>query len=90
MKKGSWPLSRSTGIGAQLVALVVAAVLPLVGLLAWNVYDESLRGAEAARDEVRHMAEITASETARFLGQAQNILHGFATRPAVHALDPGR
>ena len=41
-----------------------------------------------ARAQVLQLAQITASETARFLGQARNILNDLAARPAVRALDP--
>lgn len=81
---------RRASIRAHLVWLVLAAALPLAALQAWDLYGHMRDDAERARAQVLALAEITASETARLLGQAQNILKGLAARPAVRALDPSR
>lgn len=77
-------------IRAQLAWLALAAMLPLAALQAWTLYAGAERDAEQARGQAMQLAQITASGTAGFLGQAQNILHGLAARPAVRALDPAR
>jgi PAS domain S-box-containing protein len=77
-------------IRVRLVGLVLGVALPLVALEAWNLYSDAEEDSRAARLQVLHLAEITAAETARFLGQAHGIVRGLAARPAIRALDPAR
>lgn len=79
---------RRATIRAQLTGLVLVLVLPLIAYEAWDIYDGAQADARRARAQVLQLAQITASETARFLGQARNILNDLAARPAVRALDP--
>jgi PAS domain-containing protein len=81
---------RSTSIRAYLLRLTLAIALPLIALEAWNLYSTAKADSERARQQVFHLAQVTASETARFLGQTKDVLDGLAARPAVSALDPAR
>ena len=92
---GGEPVQASTGahrvsIRAHLFRVVLATVLPLAGLTAWNLYVTAEADTQRAREQVLHLAEATASDTARFLGYARDILNGLAARDAVRALDPAR
>ena len=73
----------------MLLGLIVAAMLPLVALQAWHLFAAADADERAARQQALHIAQITASETSRFLGQAHGIARGLVARPAVRALDPG-
>lgn len=77
-------------IRALLQRLVLAVALPLAALSAWGLYDAVQDHQRQAREQVFNLAQVTASQTANFLGQARNILNGLAARPAVRALDPAR
>jgi HAMP domain-containing protein len=81
---------RAASIRAQLLWLLAAAALPLIALQAWSLYDAAKDDERSAQEQVLHLADVTASETARFLDQTRNILNGLAARPAVRALDPTR
>jgi PAS domain S-box-containing protein len=81
---------KSWSIRSQLLALALAVGVPLALLGALNLYFAAEADARLARARVLHLAEITASDTARFLGQAHNVLNGLAARPEVRALDPAR
>lgn len=83
-------MARRISIRTQLLGLALAAGAPLAALEAWNLYAAAQENAQRARDQVLHLAEVTASDTAKFLGQVRNILNGLAARPAVRALDPAR
>jgi PAS domain S-box-containing protein len=80
----------TTSIRARLVALAILAAAPMAALHAWTVYADARREAQWAHEKVLHLAETTAAETARFIGQGRNILAGLAKRPAILALDPAR
>ena len=84
MTRRPWSLS------AQLISLCLAAIAPLVILGAWNLHAAREASSEFARRYAIHLAQITASETARFLVQARNIVTGLARRAEVGALDPAR
>lgn len=77
-------------IRAHLLQLALVVSVPLVALDAWNLYDAAQADVRQVRRQVHHLAQITASETAKFLGQAHNIVKGLAARPAVRALDSAR
>jgi PAS domain S-box-containing protein len=81
---------RRASIRAHLVRLVLAVALPLAALAAWVLFTSARNDLRQAREQVFHLAQVTASRTADFLGQAHNILNGFAARPAMRALDASR
>lgn len=85
-------MSRAKGapLRAHLIALVLAAALPSALLQAWTLHEGAKADEQNAREQVLHLAQITAAQTARFLGQAHNIVNGFAARPEVRALDASR
>src|SRR5262245_584104 len=79
---------KSWSIRKQLLGLALAVGLPLALLGVVNLYFAAEADARFARARVLQLAELTTSDTARFLGQAHNVLHGLAARPGVRALDP--
>lgn len=79
---------RRASIRAYLLWLVVVLALPLTALEAWSLYTAAQADARRAREHVLQLAQFTASETARFLGQTRNILNGFAARRAFPTLSP--
>jgi PAS domain S-box-containing protein len=79
---------RNVSIRTHLLGLVLAVATPLAGLQAWSLYATARDEERHARERVLHLAQTTASETARFLVQVRSILDGLAARPAVKALDP--
>ena len=81
---------RRASIRTQLLGLTLAVALPLTALQTWIVYREAREDARQAHQQVFHLAEVTASETAKFLAQTRNITRGLAARAAVSALDPAR
>ena len=88
--RAEFEMPRLASIRAQVLRSVLAVALPLAALEAWNLYATGQADAQHARQQVLHLAQVTASETDRFLDQAQDILNGLAARPAVSALDSSR
>lgn len=83
-------MPRRASIRTLLVHLVLAVALPLAVLTAWVLFETYRDDQRQARTQVLQLAQMTASQTAIFLGQAHNILNGLAARPAVRALDASR
>lgn len=83
-------MPRSASIRDLLLRLVLAVALPLVALAAWNLYLTHERESQQARQQVLHLAQMTASETGRFLDRARSLLNGLAARPEVRSLDGAR
>lgn len=84
------PMSpRPLRLRAQLLLLVAAAAVPLLALLAWLLRESAVTEEREAREQVVQLAQMTASETSRFLLQARAILGALAERPGVRALDSG-
>ncbi len=81
---------RHASIRAHLLGLVLVVALPLAAVMSWILYDSAQADSRHARQQVLHVAQVTASETTKFLGRARNILSGLAARPAVSDLDPSR
>lgn len=81
---------RGASIRTQLLSLILAVALPLAALVVWILYASAQDDERRARDQVSHLAQVTAADTARLLGQMHDILNGLAARPAVSALDASR
>ena len=75
-------------IRAYLTCLAAAVALPLVVLEVWNLYSATEADSQRAREQVLHLARVTASEMVQFLDGVKDIASGLAARPAVRALDP--
>jgi PAS domain S-box-containing protein len=75
-------------IRAYLTRLAAAVALPLVVLEVWNLHAAAEADSERARDQVLHLARVTASDMVQFLDGVKGIASGLAARPAVRALDP--
>lgn len=77
-------------IRVHLLRLVLSVAVPLAALLAWNLYESAQADMRHAREHVFQLAQITASDTAKFLARAHDALNRLAARAAVNALDPER
>lgn len=74
-------------IAQHIVLLVIAAVIPLSGLLAFGIYQRFKEDAEVARNEVLRFAQIAAFDTERLIRNTEATLAKLVTRPQVLALD---
>jgi PAS domain S-box-containing protein len=81
---------RNRPIVFHLAALVLCAMIPLLGVIAYVVYDRMLTDMERTTAEVAGVAASTADETEQLLLHARRLLSLLAARPQVRALDPSR
>lgn len=81
---------RNRSIVFHLAALVLAAIVPFLGLTAYNIYDRAQVDTARSTAAVSRIAESTANETGRVLAQAQALLSLLAERPQIRALDSNR
>ena len=72
----------------ELWLLVAAALLPLLGLLAWNAHGRLQHDLDEAMAVAGRLARFTATDTERFLRIAESLLAAAARHPAVAG--PGR
>ncbi|MBC7857500.1 MAG: hypothetical protein H7Z39_01735, partial [Burkholderiaceae bacterium] len=79
----NWPIRR------HLFALVLAIVLPMLGLLAYSLQADVRSSLREASNGTETVAQIAAADAQRFINDARLILDGLARRPKVRALDPG-
>jgi diguanylate cyclase (GGDEF)-like protein/PAS domain S-box-containing protein len=79
----NWPIRR------HLFALVLAIVLPMLGLLAYSLQAEVRGNLREASNATETVAQIAAADAQRFINDARLILDGLARRPKVRALDAG-
>lgn len=82
--------TRSWSLRARLIGLCLAVIVPMAALEGWSLRAALETDAQRAREQVRQLAQATASETANFLGYASSAAQGLARRDAVRALDPSR
>jgi len=77
-------------IRGEIALLAVALALPLVALIAYNLYDNARRELVEAEAAVRRLAESGANRAARFIEDARLTLEPIAKRPLVRAMDRAR
>ena len=83
-------LIRRLSIRAQLLGLLVAALLPAAGGIAWLISHQREQAREAAYARVHVVAEDVAAQIDTLLGDSATMLELLAARPSVRALDPAR
>jgi signal transduction histidine kinase/ActR/RegA family two-component response regulator len=71
----------------ELARLAAVVALPLLGVIAFLLYDAARRDVAHATDEVRSVADETAARSERFLGDFRATLEAIAQRPQVRAMD---
>ena len=81
-----WSLYRQS-VRTQLLWLLGAAMLPLLGLLFRQIYLERLEARERANDQVRILAQQTAQNLNLVLRDYEAVLQRIGLRPSVRALD---
>ena len=81
-----WSLYRQS-VRTQLLWLLGAAMLPLLGLLFRQIYLERLEARERANDQVRILAQQTAQSLNQVLRDYEAVLQRIVQRPLVRALD---
>jgi PAS domain S-box-containing protein len=78
--------NRRWTIGAQLYALVGAIVFPLAIVLGYAIFDRAAASLHAAEMEALRLAQITAADSGRLLGETRGLLAGLAGEPLVRAV----
>ncbi len=74
-------------IRRYLVALVLAAGLPLVGLLGYTMYESYQRAIQDAEEVAHRYADVVAADTQRYVEYSRDVLEGLARRPLVRAVN---
>lgn len=77
----SWTIRR------HLFALVLAIVLPMLGLLAYSLQANLRSTLHEASTATETVAQIAAADAQRFINDSRQILAGLARRPKVRSLD---
>jgi len=70
-----------------LARLAAVVALPLLGVIAFLLFDTARREEAHATDEARGIADETAARSERFLGDFRATLEAIAQRPLVRAMD---
>jgi signal transduction histidine kinase len=81
-------MTRTWSIRHSLVGLVVAATLPLAGLVAYGVVCRYQSDTREAHDTARRHARVVAKQIGADIELAHGLLERLARRPHVRALDP--
>ena len=81
---------RRRSIWIQLLALALAAILPITGAVVYLITDASRATLNQAEDEIRNLAATTANNLAATLAESERLLSALSERPLVRALDPKR
>lgn len=77
-------------IRSHLGLMVLALAIPLVGVVAYNIYLDAQFATNQARASVRTLATLVANNTARKIAAARQLLEGLAQRPMVRLVDATR
>ncbi len=84
------PDPRHRTIRTHLVALALAAVVPLAAAAGFVIVDRYRESRAQAESELRNLATITAANLDREIAESQRLLSVLARRPLVSAMDPAR
>ena len=82
--------ARGQPIRHQLYFLVLAAVLPLVLVFAYDLYQETREGFGRAQDEAQRLAKVAAADAQGYFARTEQRLGDIARRVEVGSLDPTR
>ena len=74
-------------IRAQLLALVAAFALPMIGIFVYTVYDDAHHKIEDAKAMARTLAVISASDVDRALKNNRDLLVQMSKRPIIRKVD---
>lgn len=72
----------------QLLALVFAIVVPLLGLLGYVVFENARQASRISRSVALDLAVVTAAESERFLQSVRAQIDEIGARPQIRAMDP--
>jgi signal transduction histidine kinase len=79
---------KKASIRVQLLVLVLAVALPLLGLIAFAAYLEIEQANKQAYNTVEGLSQLTAAHVQQLLSDSQALLAEIAARPQIRALDP--
>ncbi len=82
--------ARGQPIRHQLYFLVLAAVLPLILVFAYDLYQETQDGFRRAQDEAQRLAKVAAADAQGYFARTEQRLGDIARRVEVGSLDPTR
>ena len=74
----------------QLLLLVLAVAVPIIGLVLYSTYKGLQLEAQQARTAALNLAQLTAAHTDQQLADSENFLKQIAQRPLIQAMDPAR
>ena len=74
----------------QLYFLVLAAVLPLILVFAYDLYQETQDGFRRAQDEAQRLAKVAAADAQGYFARTEQRLGDIARRVEVGSLEPAR
>ena len=77
-------------IRSQLLALVLAVAVPIIGLVLYSTYKGLQLEAAQARTAALNLAQLTAVHTDQLLADSETLLIQIAQRPLIQAMDPAR
>lgn len=78
---------RNLSVRAHLFVLVLSVFLPAAGIFTWHVFQELEATRKTAYDSVKALADETAANLGRVLGNSEAVLGRLAARPLVRAID---
>mgnify|MGYP006313167535 CR=1 FL=1 len=82
--------ARGQPIRHQLYFLVLAAVLPLILVFAYDLYQETQDGFRRAQDEAQRLAKVAAADAQGYFARTEQRLGDIARRVEVGSLEPAR
>jgi Na+/proline symporter len=80
--------SRFAGLRSRLIALVLLAVLPALGLILFTASEERKAAAAEVQDDALRIARLASSAQERLIEGARQLLIMMAHLPAVSGADP--
>src|SRR5690242_19402723 len=83
-------LGSRTSIRIHLLALALAAIVPVSGAVLYFIVDAHRASRAQVEGELRNLAATTANDVAATLAEGERLLSVLADRPLVRALDPKR
>ena len=81
-------MRRRPTIRVQLLALALAAILPVASAVIYFIVDASRASLDQADGQIRNLADTTANSVAAVISESEQALSRLAKRPMVRALNP--
>src|SRR5882724_10284464 len=81
-------MQKRWSIRTYLWLLAVAVAVPCAGLLIYSIVSDARHDQDQVGTTTLTLAQLVASQTKQFLGDAENLAAKLSQRPAIRALDP--